>query len=77
MFPTPIASRFSQFLRRDVKNFFAEVVGDKVNRGAVHELEIPCMQLLVDTPEMRTSTIVQTLCVVLNVYLVYIKQPLK
>ena len=64
------ASRFSQFLRRDVKRMFAEVVGDKVHATTMEPR-------LVDSPEMRTSTIVWTLCVVPNVYLVYIKQPLK
>ena len=30
------------FLRRDINKGFAEVTGDKVNRGAGYGLEVPC-----------------------------------
>ena len=35
-----------QFLRRDVNKAFAEVTGEKVNRGAGYGLEIPCVYRL-------------------------------
>ena len=44
--PYNLAPRFSQFLKREVNNAFAEVMGDKVNRGAGYVLEIPCVYLL-------------------------------
>ena len=44
--PYNIAPRFSQFLRRDVNKAFAEVTGEKVNRGAGYGLEIPCVYRL-------------------------------
>ena len=43
--PYNIAPRF-YFLRRDVNKAFAEVTGEKVNRGAGYGLEIPCVYRL-------------------------------
>ena len=40
--PYNLAPTVSAFLRRDVNKGFAEVTGDKVNRGAGYGLEIPC-----------------------------------
>ena len=40
--PYNISNAVSQFLRRDYKAF-AEVTGDKVNRGGGYGLEIPCI----------------------------------
>ena len=40
--PFNISSVISQFLRREGNQGFAEVTGDKVNRGAGYGLEIPC-----------------------------------
>ena len=40
--PYNLAPTVSAFLRRDVNKGFAEVTGDKVNRGAGYVLEIPC-----------------------------------
>ena len=42
--------RLFQFLRRDVNKAFAEVTGQKVNRGAGYGLEIPCTYRLYDPP---------------------------
>ena len=39
--PYNIAPRFSHFLRRDVNKTFAEVTGEKINRGAGYGLEFP------------------------------------
>ena len=39
--PFNISSVISQFLRREGNQGFAEVTGDKVNRGAGYGLEIP------------------------------------
>ena len=36
--PHKIAPRFSQFLLRDVNKAFAEVIGQKINRGAGYRL---------------------------------------
>ena len=41
--PYDLAPRLSQCLRREVNNAFAEVMGEKVNRGAGYTLEIPCV----------------------------------
>ena len=41
-----LASCLSQFLRREVNTAFAEVTGDKENRGAGYGLEIPCVYRL-------------------------------
>ena len=41
--PYNVAPYLSQFLARDVNKAFAEVTGEKVNRGAGYRLEIPCM----------------------------------
>lgn len=40
--PYNIAPKMSAFLRRDVNKGFAEVAGDRVNRGAGYGLEVPC-----------------------------------
>ena len=40
--PYNLAPTVSAFLRRDVNKGFAEVTGDKLNRGARYGLEIPC-----------------------------------
>lgn len=37
-----LAPKMSAFLRRDVNKGFAEVTGDRVNRGAGYGLEVPC-----------------------------------
>ena len=39
--PHYLATRFSQFLQRDVNKAFAEVTGGKVNRGGGYGLEVP------------------------------------
>ena len=44
--PRNLAPRFSQFLRRDVNKAFAEVTGEKVNRGRGYGLEVPCVYRL-------------------------------
>ena len=44
--PHNLATRFSQFLQRDVNKAFAEVTGGKVNRGGGYGLEVPCLQTL-------------------------------
>ena len=41
-----LATRFSQFLQRDVNKAFAEVTGGKVNRGGGYGLEVPCVYRL-------------------------------
>ena len=41
--PFNISSAVSHFLRREFKKGFAEVSGEKVNRGAGYGLEIPCI----------------------------------
>ena len=41
--PYNLAPYLSQFLARDVNKAFAEVTGEKVNRGAGYRLEIPCV----------------------------------
>ena len=40
MYYSPYLSRL---LARDVKKAFAEVTGEKINRGAGYRLEIPCV----------------------------------
>ena len=44
--PHNLATRFSQFLQRDVNKAFAEVTGGKVNRGGGYGLEVPCVYRL-------------------------------
>ena len=44
--PHNLAPQFSQFLRRDVNKAFAEVTGEKINRGAGYGIEIPCVYRL-------------------------------
>ena len=44
--PYNMSNIVSQFLRRDYNKAFAEVTGDKVNRGARYGLEIPCIYRL-------------------------------
>ena len=66
--PYNIAPRLSQFLKRDVNKGFAEVTGEKLNKGAGYGLEIPCvyrlygpkvyvdkMKKLIDTLRDRTG----------------------
>lgn len=48
--PHNLAPRLFQFLRRDINKAFAEVTGDKVNRGAGYGLEIPCVYRLYGPP---------------------------
>ena len=40
--PKNLAPRLFLFLRRDVNKAFAEVTGERVNRGAGYGLEVPC-----------------------------------
>ena len=40
--PYNLARSISCFLRRDVNKAFAEITGEKVNRGAGYGLEVPC-----------------------------------
>ncbi len=40
--PKNLASRLLHFLTRDTCKAFAEVTGNRVNRGAGYGLEIPC-----------------------------------
>ena len=44
--PYNIAPSQSLFLRRDVNKGFAEVTGEKFNRGVGYGLEIPCVHRL-------------------------------
>ena len=44
--PHNIPSRFSQFLLRGANKAFAEVTGQKINRGAGYGLEVPCVYRL-------------------------------
>ena len=44
--PFNLAPRFSQFLRREVNKAYAEVTGEKLNKGAGYVLEIPCLYRL-------------------------------
>ena len=44
--PYILAPLFSEYLRREVNKAFAEVTGEKVNRGAGYGLEIPCVYRL-------------------------------
>lgn len=44
--PYNLAPYLSRFLARDVNKAFAEVTGEKVNRGAGYGLEIPCVYRL-------------------------------
>ena len=44
--PHNLAPRLSAFLRRDVNKAFAQVTGDKINRGAGYGLEVPCVYRL-------------------------------
>ena len=44
--PHNIAPRFSQFLLRDINKAFAEVTGQKINRGVRYRLEVPCVYRL-------------------------------
>ena len=44
--PFNLAPYLSRFLARDTNNAFAEVTGEKVNRGAGYGLEIPCVYRL-------------------------------
>ena len=44
--PYNLAPRFSQYLRREVNKAFAEVTGEKVNKGSGYGLEIPCVYRL-------------------------------
>ena len=44
--PHNLATRFSQFLQRDVNKAFAQVTGGKVNRGGGYGLEVPCVYRL-------------------------------
>ena len=41
--PFNLAPSISLFLKRDINKAFANVVGEKVNRGAGYGLEIPCI----------------------------------
>ena len=43
MYHSPYLSRF---FARDVNKAFAEVSGEKVNRGAGYGLEIPCVYIV-------------------------------
>ena len=44
--PYNLAPTFSQFLKRKFNKAKVEVTGDRVNRGASYELEVPCMYRL-------------------------------
>lgn len=48
--PRNLSLRLFHFLRRDVNKAFAEVTGQKVNRGAGYGLEIPCTYRLYGPP---------------------------
>ena len=41
--PFNLAPSISLFLKRYINKAFAQVVGEKVNRGAGYGLEIPCV----------------------------------
>lgn len=61
--PRNLAPSLFQFLRRDVNKAFAEVTGQKVNRGAGYGLEIPCTYRLYGPPAYvnRMQEIVESL----------------
>ena len=44
--PYNLSRHFSLFLKREVNKGFAEVKGEKINRGAGYGLEIPCVHCL-------------------------------
>ena len=44
--PYNLTRHFSLFLKREVNKSFAEVKGEKINRGAGYGLEIPCVYCL-------------------------------
>ena len=44
--PYNLAPIVERFLRREVNKDFAEITGNKVNRGAGYGLEIPCIYRL-------------------------------
>ena len=48
--PRNLSPSLFQFLRRDVNKTFAELTGQKVNRGAGYGLEIPCTYRLYGPP---------------------------
>ena len=52
--PQNLAARLSLFLRRDMNKAFAEVKGDRINRGAGYGLEVPCVYRLYG-PKMYTE----------------------
>ena len=52
-----LAPRFSQFLLRDVSKAFAEVTGQKVNRGAGYGLEVPCIYIYIQGMSLLRSLI--------------------
>ena len=44
--PYNLAPKVSAFLKRDVNKGFAEITGERVNRGAGYGLEVPCVYRL-------------------------------
>ena len=51
--PFNLAPSFSLFLKsRYINKAFAEVVGEKVNRGAGYGLEIPCIAIIFMDPSL-------------------------
>jgi len=48
--PQNLAPRLFRFLRRDIKKAFAMIQGDRVNRGAGYDLEVPCIYSLYGPP---------------------------
>ena len=51
--PHNLAPRLSAFLRRDVNKVFAQVTGDKINKGAGYGLEVPCVYRLYTLTMMK------------------------
>ena len=50
--PFNLAPSISLFVKRDINKAFAEVVGEKVNRGAGYGLEIPCIAIIFMDPSL-------------------------
>ena len=66
--------RLFQFLRRDVNKAFAEVTGQKVNRGAGYGLEIPCTYRLYGPPAYinRMKEPVESLADISSTYYIFL-----
>ena len=48
--PQNLAPQLFQFLSRDVNKAFAVIQGERMNRGADYDLEVPCIYRLYGPP---------------------------